>query len=278
MPILVHGEVWGNLYLTEKAGGAFTEEDEEAVTVLADWAAVAIANSRLYRDLRSRNDELQRANRGLEATTEIARALGGVTDVDRVLELIAKRSRALIDARATELALLDGDEVVVAAAAGQGVEGVRGTRLPVEESVVAAALSSGRAQRLHAVPPKAFASRVLGAHSALVVPMVFQNRAIGYLSALDRIGGDGRSRRRTSACCRRSPRAPRPRSPQRRRRAPRRCAAVCTPPRRSAGAGRASCTTRRCRSWPASRCCWRGRAAARSRSGYRRRSVRRSRC
>jgi signal transduction histidine kinase len=42
------------------------------------------------------------------------------------------------------------------------------------------------------VPATAFASRLLGAHSALVVPMIFQNRAIGYLSALDRIGGDGR--------------------------------------------------------------------------------------
>ena len=48
--------------------------------MLADWAAIAIANSRLYRDVRQRHDELQRANRGLETTTEIGRALGGVTD------------------------------------------------------------------------------------------------------------------------------------------------------------------------------------------------------
>src|SRR5215213_9944661 len=88
VPILVHGEAWGNLYLTEKAGGDFTPDDEEAVKVLADWAAIAIANARLYRDVQLRHDELQRANRGLETTTEVARALGGVTDVDRVLELV----------------------------------------------------------------------------------------------------------------------------------------------------------------------------------------------
>jgi GAF domain-containing protein len=75
VPILILGEAWGNLHLTEKAGGEFTGEDEQAVGVRADWAAIAIANSRLYRDLRSRNDDLQRANRGLETTTEIARAL-----------------------------------------------------------------------------------------------------------------------------------------------------------------------------------------------------------
>src|SRR5262245_56349847 len=41
VPIVIRGEAWGNLYLTEKAGGrAFTAEDEEATVVLADWAAI----------------------------------------------------------------------------------------------------------------------------------------------------------------------------------------------------------------------------------------------
>jgi GAF domain-containing protein len=135
VPIVVHGEVWGNLYLTEKASGEFTQDDEDAVGVLADWAAIAIANARLYRDVRQRHDELKRSNRGLETTTEIARALGGVTDLDRVLELVVKRSRALIDARAAELALLDGDELVVAAVAGGDVENSRGSHLPKDASI-----------------------------------------------------------------------------------------------------------------------------------------------
>jgi signal transduction histidine kinase len=185
VPIVVHGEVWGNLYLTEKDTGDFTDEDEEAATVLADWAAIAIANSRLYRDVRQRHDELQRANRGLETTTEIGRALGGVTDLDRVLELVVKRSRALIDARATELALLDGGEMVIAAAAGQGVEGVEGARVPIENSPAGAALSSGRPQRVRDVPQGAASAR-----TALVVPMTFRNKTIGFLSAFDRAGGE----------------------------------------------------------------------------------------
>jgi GAF domain-containing protein len=147
VPIVVHGEAWGNLYLTEKGSGDFTDDDEEAATVLADWAAIAIANARLYRDVRQRHDELQRANRGLETTTEVGRALGGLTDLDRVLELVVKRSRALIDARATELALIDGDELVIAAAAGQGIEGVEGTRVPVDGSPAAVALCRRTAPR-----------------------------------------------------------------------------------------------------------------------------------
>src|SRR5215217_2360950 len=133
VPIVVQREVWGNLYLTEKQEGEFTEDDEEAVTVLADWAAIAIANARLYRDVRQRRDELQRANRGLETTTEISRALGGLTDLDRVLELVVKRSRALIDARAAQLALIEDDRFVIAAVAGEGAGSLQGTRLRLED-------------------------------------------------------------------------------------------------------------------------------------------------
>ena len=152
VPIVIRGKPWGNLYVTEKEGGDFTEEDEEAAGVIADWAAIAITNARLYRDARLRRDELQRANRGLETTTEITRALGGFTDLDRVLELVVKRSRALIDARAVELALLEGDQLVIAAVAGEGVEDLVGRRLAVKESVAAAALRSGRSQRFRDVP------------------------------------------------------------------------------------------------------------------------------
>src|SRR4051812_7798673 len=87
VPIIIEGQAWGNLYLTEKDGShAFTADDEEAVVVLADWAAIAIGNARLYRNVRERRDELERTMRGLETTTEISLALGGMTDLDRVLE------------------------------------------------------------------------------------------------------------------------------------------------------------------------------------------------
>ena len=42
VPIVIRGAAWGNLYLTEKEGGDFTEADEEAAVILADWAATAI--------------------------------------------------------------------------------------------------------------------------------------------------------------------------------------------------------------------------------------------
>jgi GAF domain-containing protein len=49
VPILLRGVVYGNLYLTEKAGGGpFTDDDEELVVLLSSQAAVAVENARLY--------------------------------------------------------------------------------------------------------------------------------------------------------------------------------------------------------------------------------------
>jgi signal transduction histidine kinase len=49
VPIRVRGEVFGNLYLTEKRGGeVFTDVDEELVVGLAGAAGIAIQNARLH--------------------------------------------------------------------------------------------------------------------------------------------------------------------------------------------------------------------------------------
>ncbi|MEY3697026.1 MAG: hypothetical protein RJA41_676 [Actinomycetota bacterium] len=49
VPVRVRGDVFGNLYLTEKKGGdEFTAEDEELVTGLAAAAGLAIENARLF--------------------------------------------------------------------------------------------------------------------------------------------------------------------------------------------------------------------------------------
>jgi GAF domain-containing protein len=99
VPVVIRGEAFGNLYLAEKTGAAeFDAEDTEAVVVLAEWAAIAIENARLYEGVRRRREELERAVRGLEATAAIARAVGFETELERVLELTVKRGRAMVEA------------------------------------------------------------------------------------------------------------------------------------------------------------------------------------
>jgi signal transduction histidine kinase len=53
LPVRVRGEVYGNLYLTDKSNGkSFTEEDEFMVGALALAAGVAIENNRLHATVR----------------------------------------------------------------------------------------------------------------------------------------------------------------------------------------------------------------------------------
>ena len=68
--------------------------------MLAEWASFAIRNARLHEDVARRRAELEHAVRGLEATATVARAVGFETNLDRVLELIVKRGRALVTADA----------------------------------------------------------------------------------------------------------------------------------------------------------------------------------
>lgn len=190
VPILIRGEAWGNLYLTEKAGGEFDAVDEESVTILAEWAAIAIENARLYREVEGRREELERAVSGLEATTAIARAVGGETQLERVLELIVKRGRALVNARALVILLCDGDDLEVAAMAGELPAGAAGARMPLEGTVPGQVLRTHRPERLSSIssrlgpvmPPPA-----IDARTALLVPLTFRGSASGVLAAFDRL-------------------------------------------------------------------------------------------
>ena len=194
VPILVRGEPYGNLYLTEKAGGAeFTEADEEAVTMLAEFAGVAIDHAGRFTGARERQDELERTVAALEAMTQITLAVGGQTDLDSILELVAKRGRALVSARTLLIELEHGDELVVATAAGEFPDGLVGARVSLKETVASAALRTRRTQRLEEELNRSrFEQHGVGrfgvtAESGLVVPLLFRNRTYGVLVALDRL-------------------------------------------------------------------------------------------
>lgn len=178
-PIVVRGQVFGNLYLSGKGGGGFGAADEEVVTVLAEWAAVAVFNARLYRQSEEERGALERAVHGLEAATEIARAVGGETDRGRVLETIAKRARALAGARSVLVVLREGPRAEVVAAAGECGRDPVGRYLTLEGDTAEAALAAVRAVEVEA-------------GAALLAPLDFRGRRLGAIVALDRLeGGPG---------------------------------------------------------------------------------------
>jgi signal transduction histidine kinase len=189
VPIMIRGVPYGNLYLTEKQGGDFTDADEEAMLVLADWAAIAIANAQAHGVVRNRRDELERALGGFEAAMEIVLAIGAETRLERVLELIVKRGRALVHARSMAVLVQDGDDIIVTAIAGELDPEVLGTRVPVAEEISGQVLRTRRPQRLVDTPTRLRAGLAgsIDAKAGLYVPMLYQGRALGVLNAFDRL-------------------------------------------------------------------------------------------
>ena len=190
VPILIRGEAWGNLYLTEKdGGGEFTDEDEEAVVMLAQLAATAIDNARLYEASERRREQLERAVRSLEAARDIADAISGASDLQRILDLVAKRGRALVDARSVVIMLREGNDLVVVASAGHA-HANPGQHLPVASWTSGQVLEGGRAERISdAAARLTIGPHELGvpdAHSALLVPMLSHGTGIGIVAAFDR--------------------------------------------------------------------------------------------
>ncbi|WP_299925563.1 GAF domain-containing sensor histidine kinase [uncultured Nocardioides sp.] len=97
MPVRIRGTVFGNLYLTEKAGGGpFTEADEQLVEELARTAGYVISNARSFA-------LSERRRQWLEASAELAELLQPPVDLDEVLPLIVSTARQVAHARAVAL-------------------------------------------------------------------------------------------------------------------------------------------------------------------------------
>ncbi|ANS32006.1 Hypoxia sensor histidine kinase response regulator DosT (plasmid) [Rhodococcus opacus] len=145
VPVRVRGEVFGNLYLTEKSGGhSFTEDDEVVVQALAAAAGIAVDNARLFEETRLRQQ-------WQKATSEIRGELLATTDPAEVLDLIVRRARDLAAADHVFLAQPDDPDqdpdavtalAVTASADGEPANSIS-RRIRVEDSEVGRAFREG---------------------------------------------------------------------------------------------------------------------------------------
>ncbi len=190
-PVKARGKVFGNIYLTEKQGAPeFDAEDEAAVLVLATQAGVAIENARLY-------EEARRRGQWLEAVREISTSILAGTEIDAVLQIVARRARELVDgATATIVTPAPGDErnsLTIKVADGTHAAELVGLSVPMEGSVSGDVIRGGRPTVL------ADASRdgrtyqpmiTLGNMGPMVlVPLILRGRPFGTLTVSNPVGG-----------------------------------------------------------------------------------------
>ncbi|WP_407555710.1 GAF domain-containing protein [Streptomyces sp. Pv4-95] len=130
VPIRVQGEIFGNLYLTEKRGGGeFSEEDLHMVRVLATEAGIAIGNARVYALTRQRE-------RWIDGSVAVTTELLAGSDMDDALAVVAEQARKLADS-AAGIVLLPDDEggLEIVAVSADDPAGILGTRIPPESPV-----------------------------------------------------------------------------------------------------------------------------------------------
>lgn len=189
VPILLRGIAYGNLYLTEKDGGDFTDDDQELLTLLAAQAAVAIENARLY-------ESATLWSQHLESLNEVGAALVGQLELDPLLDLVATRLRELIDARLVVIALPAGDGLRIAAADGEGADELAAISFLERDSKTGRVLQRGSSERVDSLleDPEVNqdVARRLGATSGMYVPLIVRGRPIGVLVAHDKTSIDHR--------------------------------------------------------------------------------------
>jgi len=182
VPIRVRDEVYGNLYLTNPAGGEFTQEDEELITALAATAGIAIDNARLF-------DESRRRQRWSAALAEVTSALlSGASD--DVLGVVADRVASVIDADLVCVVVpVDDETLLVDTARGENSAELVARRYPSAGSLVGAALESGQVAVSTDVQEAAGEEPMRGLTVAL--PLLAFERPLGALTISRAEGGAG---------------------------------------------------------------------------------------
>ncbi|MEU3895987.1 GAF domain-containing protein [Streptomyces sp. NPDC045251] len=177
VPIRVHGENFGNLYLSDKpTGEPFNDYDLAMVRVLATEAGIAIGNARLY-------EAAQQRERWIDGSVAVTTALLSGGDMDEALQVVAEQARRLSGARAGIVLLpADGGGLEIVAAAAQHATNVLGTVIPPDNGVVAELLA-GRPVFVDdaATDPRMAAGPVRGYGPIMLLPLCRDGRVLGGL-------------------------------------------------------------------------------------------------
>jgi signal transduction histidine kinase len=183
VPVRIRDEVYGNLYLTEKQGGAdFDDEDEALVLALAAAAGVAIENARLYAEAR-------RQQQWLRANAEVTQRLLSEAAPREVLDLLTQQALEISGADLVALALPagDGEQLMIEHASGEGAAGALGLVLPAKGSASGIVMATGKPLAVEnfseddRVAPVAREHMALG--PAVLVPLGPAGKVRGVLTA-----------------------------------------------------------------------------------------------
>ncbi|MFZ0545956.1 MAG: GAF domain-containing protein [Candidatus Promineifilaceae bacterium] len=177
-PLKRGDRVLGAFTLTYVNRHNFTNDEILLLSLLADQAAVAIENARLF-------SNAQRRLRDMSALVNMAQRVTGNLRVEMVMDTTVKVLQGLLGARGCSIALLDEEsqELVVEAAAGIDPKWVHKARMKVGEGISGQAVSERRPIYVRDTqdhPDFLFFDEVL--RSLIAVPLMSRDEVIGALT------------------------------------------------------------------------------------------------
>ncbi|MFQ5813501.1 MAG: GAF domain-containing protein, partial [Anaerolineae bacterium] len=187
LPLRIGERVVGVMNVSFERPHAFDESELRVLELLADQAAIAIENARLYEDVRRRAEEAA-------ALLSTARAISSL-ELEAVLETIASQAKTLFKADGSRIHLLepDGETLRCVVALHQRAEAVMAVSLKVGQGITGRVALSG----LPEVVPNTLADprsiQVPGtpveAEAMALTPLKVRERVIGVMT-VSRLGED----------------------------------------------------------------------------------------
>lgn len=184
VPVRIRDEVFGNLYLTEKADGQpFSDDDEVLVQALAAAAGIAVDNARLFEESRTREA-------WIEATRDIGTQMLAGADPAMVFRLIAEEALTLMAGAATLVAVPLDDEAPACEVDDLVIVEVAGEISPAVKQMTVAVSGTSIGGVFHDRTPRRFDRLDLAVDGpvepgpALVLPLRAVDTVAGVLVAL----------------------------------------------------------------------------------------------
>lgn len=184
VPVRIRDEVFGNLYLTEKADGQpFSDDDEVLVQALAAAAGIAVDNARLFEESRTREA-------WIEATRDIGTQMLAGADPAMVFRLIADEALTLMAGAATLVAVPLDDEAPACEVDDLVIVEVAGEISPAVKQMTVAVSGTSIGGVFHDRTPRRFDRLDLAVDGpvepgpALVLPLRAADTVAGVLVAL----------------------------------------------------------------------------------------------
>jgi len=195
VPVILNDTVIGVLGADNRhQQRVFTKDDEKLLALLAEWAAIAIQNAKLYADTKQLGRDMQLAN-------EVSRLVTGTLDVEEIPRLLLQRTTEIVGAECGSLALIDKERggVIFQVAydnGGQEIKELENFMMPLGEGIIGNVAQSGQpiiandVQHHPAWSPLADQLTGMTTRKIIAVPLISEGEILGVMELLNKKEGD----------------------------------------------------------------------------------------